>query len=185
MIQLSTQTYFSKGGRRACYVHPDHEDRCIKVNIGERENSDTMQDHEVLYLKKLNHGAVPYLPSYHGSIDTDLGPGEVFQLFRDDDGTISKTVKSVCEDNLVDLQRLHRALDQLRDSLLADRVLVHDLNASNILCQQTADGVRLVLVDGIGDPSRLAWIKNFGPLHRIALRRRWKRLLRRIARITS
>ena len=92
-ILLSDEHIIAKGNARVCYLHPLNQNLCIKLPV--RAKSIRGIKKETNYYKFLKKKNIDWtmIARYHGPIKTNLGVGEVFDLIRDDDGSISKSMR--------------------------------------------------------------------------------------------
>ena len=182
MLELSDRLIIGTGGQRICYAHPDERDLCIKIPF-ETKLAQAMQRAEIDYLKTPAAKTCEHLAQYHGSVETTEGLGYLYDLVRDGSGDVSPPITHFLKKSPDRSSEICEELGEVYRSMRSLRLRVHDLNGSNILCQTGLDGsIALKLIDGIGDPSFLAPLKSFGPLHGISLRRRFERLVRRVER---
>jgi hypothetical protein len=181
MIQLSTARLFSHGGKRDCFIHPDHPDRCIKVNRRDeipeelrRQSSwfrrlrksaatfdQNMAEYEALARCRREPELLAHLPRLWGWEETDRGRGLVVEMIRDRNGEISSTLQRHIWNHGLD-ERARNALDELVVFWERHAIPAKDFYSHNLLAQDVApDRLRLVLVDGFGS-------KEFIPLHRFS-----------------
>ena len=92
MIELQENQLVGKGLHREVYVHPDDSSLCVKVVVlrGEEETR-----REQAYYKLLQRRNIVWdmLPQFYGVVETNKGEGAVFELIRDVDGSVSKTLE--------------------------------------------------------------------------------------------
>jgi len=134
-----------------------------------------------------------HLARHYGTVETNAGAGTVFELIRDDDGEVSKTLQFYLAARPGDVDdgdgdgvnagvdagvdALARAMQTLYTGMLDERIITMNLKAKNILWQRGARS-RLVLVDGLGHADYLPVCDYVAPLARWKIRRRWKRFAR-------
>jgi len=201
LLQLSMREPFGVGGRRLCYEHPYEKSLCVKVlrtdvdRTVRLKNSSAWKnrigriydnnEHERCELDKLyaKHGDVlaRHFPKHYGYIDTDLGPGLVLDLMRDDDGEISMSLREwiTVGRSLTDLGS---AFQQFGEFLSDYAIVTRDLLDHNLVAVKHADqSLRLVMIDGIGNAAFVpiaSWIK---PVARMRIKRKleraWARML--------
>lgn len=167
---LSDKLFVVKGVHKAVYRHPSNTRYCIKVTFTFR---DTDIERELLYRKalKIRNKKPSLLPEYFGSVETNLGPGHVFEYIVDYDNQPSLELKSVFEKNL-DVREI------FRDMLLAQKIVVSDVDPSNFMVQRiSADRFTFKVVDNIGSPVMvpLAYYFDFVAERRIA--KYWNRFI--------
>lgn len=178
---LSDKLFVAKGVHKAVYRHPSNTRYCIKVTFTFR---DTDIERELLYRKalKIRNKKPSLLPEYFGSVETNLGPGHVFKYIVDYDNQPSLELKSVFEKNL-DVREIFRVtplefVRNFRDMLLAQKIVVSDVDPSNFMVQRiSADRFTFKVVDNIGSPVMvpLAYYFDFVAERRIA--KYWNRFI--------
>lgn len=176
-LTLSTLKPFARGGNRLCFVHPEHEDRCIKVRRPDfsladrrkkkgfpknlkplssfddnREELQVMQELDRQFGSSL-HGLIS---ECYGFEDTDMGQGLTSALIRDDNGHISHTLKQFLWDNGY-TDDCQAAVNHFSQRWVELGVPSRDLILHNIVAQRDSQGniERLVVIDGLGNPNIL------------------------------
>ena len=152
LLQLSNDLFVSEGPDRKCFRHPDDTRLCIKVLHPERRSGRFRR--EVRYFKQLQQRKVDFLhiASFHGLVQTSIGKGVIFDLIRDDDERVSRTLAYYLEQENASFNAwVIQEIEALKQNLFDQWVAFHDLNPSNILVQRLGfDEFRLVVIDGIG-----------------------------------
>ncbi|RLU01361.1 YrbL family protein [Ketobacter sp.] len=172
-LPLSTCQPFAKGGNRLCFVHPEDPARCIKVRRpdftledlrrakGFPKNlrplasfDDNQEEHRVMQALHRRYGEVLYQHVSHcyGFVDTDLGPGLVSELVRNDNGRIAYSLKQqLAETGLSD--DLNTAIDTFCAFWEWHCIPSRQLLTHNVVVQCDANdrASRLVMIDGLGD----------------------------------
>ncbi len=155
MIKILKKHYIGKGHNRQCFHHPDNQNLCIKINIG-NETKDS--DKEIAYYKKLVKKDItkfdyPFFANYLGPIQTNLGIGHVYDLVVDEQShQVSKTLKYYIDTKpaIIDYKILITALSRLKQQMIQHRVFVSGLYARNICCKILQDySIELVIIDGL------------------------------------
>ena len=183
IVQLSDQDLIGTGTRRYCYHFPGRSEYCIKIPKN-KKNGFLQQRREVKYYKKLQRLGVPtdLITNYHGSIETSLGTGYLYDAVRDEDGRISQSMRHYLQEQPENYPEYLRLLRRLEDYLLENQVLFYDLNTSNILCRKTGDAsFEPYIIDGVGDVVAIPVLNLSRALVRQKIRRRWMRFERRLA----
>ena len=151
-VKLSPQLLLAEGRTRRCFRHPDAEDCCIKIlNPGQNP---VLAWREARYYAGLQRRGVDFshLTRCRGPVETSLGEGVMFDLVRDDDSRISKSLAYYLAQNesRVDAWVVNE-IERLQQNLYDQWIVFHDLNPRNILVQRVSyDEYRLVLIDGVG-----------------------------------
>jgi hypothetical protein len=178
MIELTQSMCFAKGYHRACYIHPEDENLCIKVSLA-ADNGET--ESEIKYYRHLQRRGVSWdmLPRFHGRTDTTIGSGAVFDLIRDDDGEISKSLMEYFKTpELTETIRagLADAFIGLKNYLIAERIVTRTIKPKNVLYQKRDSGSgRLFIIDNIGNTDFIRLADYLGAYARMKIARKWQR----------
>ena len=117
------------------------------------------------------------LPRYHGEVETNLGPGSVFDLILDEEGSPSKNLEyyiSSSEKTEEHYEGLSTALLALKEYLLGQRIITMTLKPKNILCQKDRSGIsRLFVIDNIGNSDFIPICNYSAYLARKKISRKW------------
>jgi hypothetical protein len=178
MINLDPSGIIGKGYHRECYVHPENNNLCIKIVVlGDLKESQREQQ----YYRLLQNRNTPWeiLPEFHGVVETNLGSGAVFDLIRDYDGNVSKTMvhylTSAGKPDTSD-PGLLEAIDLLKLSLYKHTIITMTLKPKNIVYKKlTPEKGRLIIIDNIGNSDFIP-ICNYNTfLARIKISRKWRK----------
>ncbi len=177
MIDLNIIKPIGKGTNRLCFIHPLDSNKCIKVTYS-NDFSETIK--EIRYYKFLQKKDISwdFLVKYYGSIETTLGKGEVFDLVRDYNGEISKTLSFYLQsdDKTKSIQNPLKLLEELKEYTLKENIVVKDLNTKNMLYQKLDNNTaKLVLIDGVVNNDFLPFSKYINFFTRKKIKRLWKR----------
>ena len=178
MIELTATDCFAKGYHRACYIHPGDGGLCIKISL---RNNFRETEREISYYLHLQRRSIPWdmLPRFHGSVETNLGPGAVFDLISDHDGEISKSLVgyfSSPELTQQNLAGLTGAFQRLRDYLFEHRIVTRTIKAKNILYHRRgAENGSLMIIDNIGNTEFIPYANYIGYFARRKTSRKWRR----------
>lgn len=175
MLELSNTTLVGKGLHREVHVHPDDPSKCVKVVVlrGEEETR-----REQAYYRFLQQRHIDWqsLPQFYGNEDTNMGPGAVFDLIRDDDGQVSKTLEFYLENiaatpALVD--PISQALSRLKQDLLNQNIITMTLKPKNMVVQQRDEGMRCLIIDNIGNSDIIPISSYVGFFGKKKIERKW------------
>lgn len=184
MLELSAATLVGKGLHREVHVHPDDDSKCVKVVVlrGEEETRREQAYYRFLQRRNIDWNS---LPQFYGNEETNMGPGAVFDLIRDDDGQVSKTLEFYL-DNLSStpepVESISQALLNLKRDLLEQNIITMTLKPKNMVVQRRNDGMRCLIIDNIGNSDIVpisSYVRFFG---RKKIERKWgkfKQLLKR------
>jgi len=186
MINLTPSLLVGKGLHRECYVHPENENLCVKVVVAQRASAAKEEAREQAYCRLLEKRGISWtvLPRFHGTVETNLGTGAVFDLIRDFDGSVSRTL----EHYLSSQEQTERiqpglavALRHLRETLLRERIVTMTIKPKNIVYKRVTehDGA-LIVIDNIGNSDVLPWATYIGFLGVRKIRRKWNRFESRL-----
>lgn len=180
MLELTPDLLVGKGLHRECYVHPQNHRLCIKVVVfGDGKEVQREQS----YYRFLQKRGIAWnmLPRFHGEVVTNLGPGAVFDLIRDDDSRVSRTLEQHLQfTSLSELnqQGLQASLQNLKDYLAAYNIMTMTIKPKNIAYRQRDNQHNVcVLIDNIGNSDFIpisSYSRYFG-YKKIA--RKWTRFM--------
>lgn len=147
-IILNDSLLVNKGTNRACYIHPNDDRKCIKVVISGNNKESNREMKYYRYLQKMNT-SMEMLAIFYGTVETNLGTGEVVELIRDYDDSISRELAFYMRNNLIGMSESLILLNSLNQYLLEEKIIVKDLNAVNIVYQRkTPTMAKLMIIDG-------------------------------------
>lgn len=176
ILRLKDKRIIGQGTNRACYVHPEDNAKCIKVTISGDQSESNKEKKYYEFLKNKNI-SWKQIARYHGSVKTDLGEGSVFDLVRDFDGKVSKTLEYYIytEEGMSVIRNPVELLHEFKAYQLEEKVIIKDLNTKNILCRLVDENnAELIVVDGVinNEFIPLANIIDYFAIKKIL--RRWK-----------
>lgn len=177
MIDLDSLEPIGKGTNRLCFVHPEDKNKCIKIT---HSNDYSEAIKEIKYYKFLQKRNISWnlLAKYYGSVETSLGKGEVFDLIRDYNGEVSKTLSFYLQKDEKTKLILNplELLKELKQYTFSENIIVKDLNTKNMLYQKLDDeNARLVLIDGVVNNDFLPFSKYISFFTQKKIKRLWKR----------
>ena len=178
MLQIDKSTYIGKGRHRECYVHPEDPGKCIKIVV---LGDQTENQREQAYYARLERRNISWsmLSRCFGDVQTDMGPGSVFELIRDYTGDVSKTMVHYLADadsHSGDTEAMLRSVAALKQYMLNEKIVTMTLQTKNILYQKSGptEG-KLVIVDGVGNSDYIPICNYVGLMALIKIKRRWRR----------
>ena len=186
MVHLDPTALFAKGTHRECYLHPEQPDKCIKVSLPNREHQDELEQY---YYKVLSQRNVSWqmLSRSYGMVETNRGQGYVFDLIRDYDGTISKTLKHYLSHDPareIPIETLCLSLSRLKQYLLEEKIILATLKSWNFVYQkQTTTQGLLVIIDNIGYHNfRFHLCEHWDWFARVRIQKKWKKYVAHLCR---
>ncbi len=170
-----------EGQERICYRHPEDPDKIIKLQKG---SSDKQTRRELeLYRRLARRRNTDYsqLPRYYGKVKTNLGEGFVTDLIRDYDGGVSNSLYWYFERGFP-VEEFIPYLEELKQYLLDNQVVFsEDLRRTNVLFQRLSpERAHLVVIDGLGNHSKINWFDVFRSVSDSKINRRWERFMRQL-----
>lgn len=179
-LALDNSPLIGKGSSRRCYQHPEDMGKCVKV---QKNPSLNITAEELKHYRKLQRRGISWemVARFHETVSTEQGPGAVFDMPRDADGSVSRTLHHYLQEPAaaVDPGGMADALGEFRRYLLTQNIVVRELKPQNLVWQRMAGGAaRFVLIDGIGNNQFLpvaTYLKRFG---RRVIGRKWATFVR-------
>ncbi|MFT6311424.1 MAG: hypothetical protein ACJAQS_001797 [Porticoccus sp.] len=194
MLNIKPDQLVGKGLHREVYRHPEDSSKCLKIVIQDklRENSgdeETLRE-QAYYTTLIKRGISWHgLPKFYGNIETNLGTAAIFDLVRDIDGNVAKTLEYYLASEELTQQNLTgliRAMIDLKATLIADSIVTMTIKSKNIVYQKTSltEG-RLLIIDNIGNSDFWPIADHIGLLARLKTKRKWQRFEASILAITN
>lgn len=149
MIDLDKCNLIGKGRDRAVYEHPDNPKLCIKVAIKKEKQSKRERTYiEHLKQKKTDLTGISL---YRGSVVTTLGTGHLFDLVREENGSVGKTLKEMIDHKNIDNGDLKNLTSRIVDYLYSQNICVYDLSPKNIVIIKSKNkDWKFKIIDGLG-----------------------------------
>ncbi len=177
VLQLRDDLLISRGDNRSCYVHPENPDQCIKVLHA--DTPDKVNRREKKYYQVLQRRGISWdrLARYYGVVRTDQGPGLAFELVRDFDGPISKTVDYYLKLNDKRMNDdIVNQIELLKQYFLTEAIVFRDLIMLNLLMKKEAEqNYHLIVIDGIGHNDALPLCNFSRSIAERKIKRIWNR----------
>ncbi len=182
MLYIDNTHIIDIGNDRKCYLHPEDRSKCIKITY----SGDYQQEKkEIRYYHYLIRRNVSFarVADFYGTACTSRGTGCVFELVRDYDASISRRLSYYLHTRQIDRQHLKHELENLKQYLLDQNILVRDLRLDNILYQkQNKETGRFIIIDGLGNNEFLPLCTYLKVLGRRKTVRKWNRFAHRLRR---
>ena len=178
MLTLESSALIGRGLRRECYFHPEDENKCIKVVVS-GDHKETRREQSYYRLLEKRNISWRMLARFYGNVDTNLGERAVFDLIRDYNGEISRTLGHyVSAHNETDhsSQYLYCALPLLKQYLLKWKIVTMSLKPQNIVYKKTHESKGfLVVIDNIGNSDFIPICNYVGWMAIRKIHRKWQR----------
>ena len=158
MLELDESAPVAIGEHRKIFEHPDNRNLCLKVVwLGGAEET----EREEKYYRLLEKRKISWarLARFHGFVATNLGQGAIFDLIRDYDGRLSRSLGYYLASNTLDEAHqlsLTNAFVPLKEYLCRYRVITMMLKSQNIVFRKVNEVEGdLVLIDSVGNSDLL------------------------------
>ena len=178
MITLESSSLIGRGLRRECYFHPEDENKCIKVVVA-GDHKETAREQSYYRLLEKRNISWKMLARFYGNIETNRGEGAVFELIRDHNEEVSKTLEhyfSANNETDLNYQDLSRALPLLKQYLLKWKIVTMSLKPQNIVYQKiNPTQGKLVVIDNIGNSDFIPICNYVDRMAIRKIRRKWQR----------
>ena len=182
MIVINSSDIVGKGLHRECHTHPEDNNLCIKVAVNENIKETLREQKYYLFLKKRGI-SWDMLPKFYGNIETNMGPGAVFDLIRNHDGSVSKTLEHYLSSNR-EADRCYNGLSKafyaLKNYLLNEQITTMTIKPKNLLYQELntdkgKDKGTLFIVDNIGNSDYIPLCNYSRWFANKKIHRKWQR----------
>lgn len=193
MMDYTNWPVIGEGFERICYQDPANPVRCIKI-IRKAHYKQTQR--EIVYFRYLVRRGIPFdhLPKFYGEIrgshnkligieqeliyDIPLSSADTVKK-QNTSIRPSKTIRQYLSETLSaqQISEFLKALDTLKCYLLRYNILALDINHNNIVVQNTGNGIRLVLIDGVYNTEWLPISQYFRFFGSRKILRRWNRFI--------
>ena len=185
MLNLSPDLLIARGYHRECYQHPEDNDRCVKVVVhGGTEETRREQAYYRLLEKRLSDWRG--IARFHGNSDTNLGAGAVFDLIRDADGSVSRTISQYLENAEtleLHLEDIIHALVDFKHYQLKNNIQTMSLKPWNFVYQVSHEGRGSVfLIDSLGNSDFIPICTYNGSFGRRKIHRKWAKFITLVER---
>jgi len=183
VIDLSQSKPLGTGAHRSCYPHPENRQLCIKVlhDVTKSElrgikNEMRYYNHIQSYLKDWSG-----IPRFHGTVETNMGIGYVFDLILDFDGKPSITLDDAMTscNSSEQAQKIVDLIIQLKKYIRDNHILTITMNPHNVLCRRVSESEMVpVICDNLGRSSVIPWSHWFQSIGDSSQQKRWERFIK-------
>ena len=179
MLILNSSTLIGKGKRRECYLHPEDENKCIKIVVT-GDYKETLREQS--YYKLLSERNISWsmVAQFYGNVETNRGEGAVFELVRDFQQEHIKTLDYYFLSSLneidFDCQNLLMLIPLLKEYLLEWKIVTISINPRNIVYKKMSktEG-SLVIIDNIGNADFIPICNSVDIFAVRKIRAKWRR----------
>ena len=178
IIDIDSSDFVGKGLHRECYVHPKNENLCIKIVVSGDHKECQREQNYYRFLESRNI-SWEMLARFYGIVETNVGQGSVFDLIRNHDGSISKTLEyylTTNEKTESHYFELSKAISLLKTYLYQQKIITMTLKSKNILFKKMSHkAARLVIIDNIGNSDLIPICDYSAYFSRKKILRKWMR----------
>ena len=184
-IDFSTWRLIGGGSERKCYQDPLNPARLIKISP---KNNAKQTRREIEYYQHLIDHKVPFdhIPLFYGKFEQDnyIGVDQEMILASPSSSDRAPRLEEFLDTSpsKAEISELHIALDKLKNYLMKWNIVVNDLQISNIVVQKKDNGIRLVIIDGLGGTELIPLSHWFKSICQQKITRHWAKLCRKITR---
>ena len=199
ILAIDDSNLIDSGTRRRIYQHPEDENKILKVFWEDQTPAhrraqlwygrfksllrfDDNENDYLQYRRAMKHATHPLSGIYtiFGYAETTQGRALVGEHVRDADGGTSVTLLNYLQDH--GPSRIFPLVDGLFEELAVNHVVARDPHLENILVRKLEDNaLRLVIIDGLGDPNFIPLASISKKLNRKKLMRKKQTLIRKIS----
>lgn len=142
MLYLDESLFIGKGFHKATYMHPQDTNLCIKVMINSNVDAVKQLKRELKHNTQLQNknASLKALSAYIGTQRTNLGQGYLFEIVRDYNKNISKSLSEYLVDaDFVanNVEQIITDLEILKQRMIEQRIVPMDILPHNILYKKT------------------------------------------------
>lgn len=183
MLILKEENFIAKGNERAIYLHPEDNNKTVKVTYEGNQRKESKQSKkEISYYNQLIRRGMKdfkHLPKFYGEVETNKGDGFIIELIRDYDGEVSKSFAYYLKENGVETYK--KELEEYRQYFLDNCIIFnYGMMPKNILLRKNSEtDFNLVLIDGLGDVSHFTLPNKIPYFARQRINRRWEKFTKK------
>lgn len=190
ILKLDTNLLLGKGRERECYIHPNDYTKVIKVvyRPDQNLNQNEMEYKYIQYLHK-NKIDFSHLTDCYGHVNTNLGPGYIFDRVLDYTCEQSKSFKFMVLNSFLTQEEELILINELKEYIFKNNIIFVDIALSNVLCKKINEtSYKLILTDGIGGKRDgfKALLYQYSQLFtRYKVIKQWNKFLKRYEKVSS
>ena len=180
MVQLKSELLLGDGGERLVFIHPNDNNKVIKVLQPGIKKHNFQNELEFMYYNFLINKKrdFSHITKYFGYIDTNFGKGLVFERVVDFDGQDSKFLRNCLNDNIFSEAQEKKLLEDLKSYLFKNEILFIDCSSHNVFCKKISeDKYTLIIYDGLGarrDSIKLSLYMKSKLYTKYKIKKQWK-----------
>ncbi len=182
MLIMTDSLYIGKGLHKVAYVHPEDEDKVIKIPFNPKD-AELRQELAYRKARSFRHLQSELLTKHYGAVETDKGTGQVFERVRNADGseceTLGEFLDKQKEAGWPDRKFARDLIEGFTRQVMKERILTNDTSLINFLLQRDETGkMRLRIIDNVGSPVKIPLVYYWDYMTRSHIKRYLRRLRR-------
>ncbi|PML79731.1 YrbL family protein [Enterovibrio norvegicus] len=178
MLEFLTWPIIGSGQERVCYRDPNDPLRCVKVSKKEQSKQTRR---ELSYYQYLASRDISYshIPKFYKKVDEGEYIGLEMEFICNPDGSNAPDLYNYIKLSLSEkeVENLYHSLEKLRIYLIENNIVPCDLVLSNFLVQTLPDGVKIVMVDGLGGAEFIPLSNYIAYFGKRKINRKWGKFL--------
>lgn len=180
MVQLKRELLLGDGGERLVFIHPNDNNKVIKVLKPGIKKHNFQNELEFKYYNFLinKNRDFSHITKCFGYIDTNFGKGLIFERVVDFDGQDSKFLRNCLNDNIFSEAQEKKLLEDLKSYLFKNEILFIDCSSHNVFCKKISeDKYTLIIYDGLGarrDGIKLSLYMKSKLYTKYKIKKQWK-----------
>lgn len=178
MLEFLNWPAIGQGAERVCYRNPENPYRCVKVS---KKSQSKQTRRELKYYRYLARRQVSYahIPEFYSKVDEGDYLGLETEFVCNHDGSIAPNISYYLRQPLSanEVDDFYQAIEELKQYLIANNIVPCDLVLSNFLVTRQPDGIKVMMVDGLGGAELFPvsnYISYFG---RQKIERKWRKFM--------
>ena len=182
VLKLKEEDFVGKGCHKYTYLYPCDKKKCIKVIYNSEGHIDIKR--ELSYRRyRDEHGLqTDLIPAYYGTVETDKGPGYVFEYICDFDGKVSLTLMDYIENEELfakELEEIIPLMRKLKHKLFEDKIISMGITPENIVIQKTSpEEKEIYLITDLGVSEAIPLVLLFDSLAMKKITRKYNKMIK-------
>ena len=178
-MNLTDDDLLFKGGNKNVYQHPTDPDKCVKISIKKPDLDIKLElEFREICIDRAENSKL--IPQYFGEIETNLGTGYVFELIRDFDGSISRSLDKILKTDY-DPREILKLLEEFENQCLEECLVLRDREPWNLLVQRIDESQkRIRVIDGMGTTAKIPLPYFSKKITRLRERKHWREFIEKL-----
>lgn len=178
MLEFLNWPIIGSGAERVCYRDPNDPARCIKVSkkAQSKQTRRELKYYQYLATKNISYS---HIPQFYRTVDEGDYIGLEMEYVCNPDGESAPDLHKYLKRPLTDeeIDAFYLALEQLKQYLITNNVVPCDLVMSNFLVLTLPEGIKIMMVDGLGGAEVIPFANYIPYFGRRKIERKWKKFM--------